>query len=103
MTSGQYSDWREISNPHAARYGDRFAPYTAQGAPGGFNFKQFRSNAVIRWEYLPGSTLFVVWTQGRQQDGVDSGSFEFGRDTGNLFRARPENTVLVKSSYWFNW
>ena len=103
MTSGQYSDWREISNPHAARYGDRFAPYTAQGDPGGFNFKQFRSNAVIRWEYLPGSTLFVVWTQGRQQDGVDSGSFEFGRDTGNLFRARPENTVLVKSSYWFNW
>ncbi|MCX5766394.1 MAG: DUF5916 domain-containing protein, partial [Gemmatimonadetes bacterium] len=103
MTSGQYSNWREVSNPHAAVYADQFTPFTSQGDPGGFNFKQFRSNAVIRWEYLPGSTLFVVWTQGRQQDGVDSGSFEFGRDTGNLFRARPENTVLVKSSYWFNW
>ena len=103
MTSGMYSNWREIANPNAARYEDRYKPFTSQGDPGGFNFKQFRSNMVVRWEYRPGSTLFVVWTQGRTQDGVNAGSFEFGRDARNLFRAVPDNSLLIKSSYWFNW
>jgi len=103
LTSGTYSNWREIADPNAALYADRYKPFTSQGDPGGFNFKQFRSNTVLRWEYRPGSTLFVVWTQGRTQDGVDVGSFQFDRDGRNLFRAVPDNTFLVKSSYWFNW
>ena len=103
ITSGSYTDWRELNDPRAAQYAARYKPYLAQGDPGGFNFKQFRSNTVIRWEYRPGSTLFVVWAQGREQDGVDVGSFAVNRDAGNLFKVRPDNTFLVKSSYWFNW
>jgi hypothetical protein len=103
ITSGQYTDWRELNDPRAANYADRYKPYTAGGDPGNFNFKQFRSNTVIRWEYLPGSTLFLVWAQGREQDGVDAGTFALSRDANNLFRVRPDNTFLVKSSYWFNW
>jgi len=103
LTSGQYTNWRELKDPRAARYADRFQPFTLQGDPGGFNFKQFRSNTVVRWEYRPGSTLFLVWTQGRTQDGLDPGSFSAGRDVGNLFRVRPDNTFLLKTSYWFNW
>jgi len=103
ITSGQYTDWRELNDPRAANYADRYKPYTAGGDPGNFNFKQFRSNTVIRWEYLPGSTLFLVWAQGREQDGVDAGTFAISRDANNLFRVRPDNTFLVKSSYWFNW
>ncbi|MBI1808530.1 MAG: hypothetical protein HYR75_01425, partial [Gemmatimonadetes bacterium] len=103
ITSGQYTYWREIADPNAARYEDRYRPFTSQGDPGGFNFKQFRSNTVIRWEYRPGSTLFIVWTQGRTQDGVDVGTFQFNRDAQNLFRAVPDNSLLIKSSYWFNW
>lgn len=103
ITSGQYSDWRELRDPRAASYSDRFSPFTLRGDPGGFNFKQFRSNTVIRWEYHPGSTLFLVWAQGRTQDGVDPGTFELRRDAGGLFREGPDNTFLIKSSYWFNW
>ena len=57
---------------YAAReavYDARYRPYDdpeVAGDPGGFNVQQFRSNVVFRWEYRPGSTLFLVWSQGRQ-------------------------------------
>jgi len=101
-TSGSYSDWRELGNARSKKYADRFKPFTQQGDPGGFNFKEFRSNSVVRWEYRPGSTLYFVWSQGRQQDGVDEGSFAFRRDYRNLFRSHPMNTFLIKASYWFS-
>jgi hypothetical protein len=103
ITSGSFSNWRELSaTPRADTYASRFKPYTAQGDPGGFNFKQFRSNAVVRWEYRPGSTLFLVWSQGREQDGVNPGTYALRRDAGDLFRVRPDNTFLIKTSYWFS-
>ncbi|MBC7893824.1 MAG: carbohydrate binding family 9 domain-containing protein [Cytophagaceae bacterium] len=101
-TGGSYSDWRRVSDPLARSYANQFQPFVQEGEPGGFNFKQFRSNSVLRWEYRPGSTLFFVWAQGRTQDGLDAGSFRFGRDYRNLFSAHPENTFLVKASYWFS-
>ena len=101
VTGGEYSDWREVVAPRARGYDARFRPFTIEGEPGGFNFKQFRSNTVVRWEYRPGSTLFFVWAQGRVQDGLDAGSFRFTRDYRNLFGAHPDNTFLVKASYWF--
>lgn len=102
VTGGDYSNWRAVKAPRAREYAARFRPFTQEGDPGGFNFKQFRSNTVLRWEYRPGSTLFFVWAQGRVQDGQDAGSFQFGRDYRNLFSAHPENTFLVKASYWFS-
>ena len=102
VTGGEYSNWREVRAPRAREYADRFQPYTQGGDPGGFNFKQFRSNTVLRWGYRPGSTLFFVWAQGRLQDGLDAGSFQFNRDYRNLFSAHPDNTFLVKASYWFS-
>jgi hypothetical protein len=101
VSSGTFSDWRELNDPRADRYEHRFSSY-AGGNPGGFNFKQFNSNAVARWEYRPGSTLYVVWQHGRRQDGVNPGTFELGRDYRDLFRAHPENTLLVKVAYWLN-
>ena len=83
-------------------YDDRFKAYRTDATPGGFNFKQFNSNAVVRWEYRPGSTLFLVWQQGRLQDALNRGSFEFERDYRDLFRAHPVNTFLVKATYFFN-
>jgi hypothetical protein len=103
ITSGKYTNWRELNNPRADNYQDRFKPFMLEGDPGGFNFKQFRSNTVVRWEYRPGSTIFLVWAQGRTQDGTDIGTFDMRRDANNLFRQRPDNTFLIKSSYWFNW
>jgi hypothetical protein len=102
MSAGSYSDWRELDAPRAANYDDRFKPYRTDVAPGGFNFKQFNSNAVVRWEYRPGSTLFFVWQQGRLQDALNRGTFEFERDYRDLFRAHPVNTFLLKATYFFN-
>ncbi len=64
-----------------------------------FNFRSLRGNAVFRWEYRPGSTLFVVWTQQRQ-DFASRGDFDFGRDRNALFAAKPDNILLVKMNYW---
>ena len=99
-STGLYSNWRELNDPRAASYADRFKPYT--GDPGGFNFKQFRSNMVLRWEYMPGSSLFLVWAQGRELDGDPRGEFSFRHDLIDTFKTHPDNTFLVKISYWFN-
>lgn len=102
VSSGKYSDWRELDDPRAVSYEDRFRPATAGTAPANFNFKQFNSNAVVRWEYRPGSTLFLVWQQGRIEDRNDPGSFALDRDYRSLFGAHPINTFLVKATYFFN-
>ncbi len=99
VTSGRYTNLRELDDPRAASYDARFQ--TFPGTADGFNFKQFRSNVVARWEYRPGSALFFVWQQGRTESGIDNGSFDVSREFGNLFRAAPDNTFLVKASYWF--
>ncbi|MEO6445488.1 MAG: DUF5916 domain-containing protein [Gemmatimonadaceae bacterium] len=100
VSTGVFSRHRELRDPRAVRYDDRLAPFT-QGAPlRDFSFKQFNSNAVVRWEYRPGSTLFVVWQQGRLRDSTGDGGFEVVRDYRDLFRAHPDNTLLVKLSYW---
>lgn len=102
VTTGRYSNIRELDTPHASDYGKRFKPYDLGEDAGGFNQKQFNSNMVVRWEYRPGSALFVVWSQGRFQDDRHLGDFVPGRDYKDLFSSRPDNTFLVKASYWFS-
>ncbi|HRP07747.1 MAG TPA: DUF5916 domain-containing protein, partial [Gemmatimonadales bacterium] len=104
ISKGSYSRVRELADPRAGSYHDRFQPYTGPEAdnPGGFNVKEFRSNAVFRWEYLPGSTLFVVWSQGRSQFAPRMGDPGFSGDLGDLFGQRADDRFLVKVSYWFN-
>ena len=63
-----------------------------------FNFQKFISNLVIRWEYVPGSTLFLVWSQGRAGS-TDYSNFSLNRDMKDLFRIHPHNIFLLKFSY----
>jgi hypothetical protein len=72
--------------------------------PGGVDFKQLRSNLVLRWEYRPGSALFVVWSQGRDVAGNEPGRFGLwpSRDFHELLALRPQNAVAVKLSYWMS-
>ncbi|MFL5381601.1 MAG: DUF5916 domain-containing protein [Longimicrobiaceae bacterium] len=65
-----------------------------------FNFRSLRGNAVLRWEYRPGSTLFVVWQQQRSR-ALPFGDFDFSRDSRGVFDAPPDNVFVVKVSYWF--
>jgi hypothetical protein len=64
-----------------------------------FNFRSLRGNLVFRWEYLPGSTLFLVWTQDRNST-LARGDFDLGRDVDALLDADPDNIFLVKLTYW---
>jgi hypothetical protein len=64
-----------------------------------FNFRSLRGNAVYRWEYSPGSTLYLVWTQSREGS-TSLGDFDFNRDRQALLADHPDNIFLVKLSYW---
>jgi hypothetical protein len=75
------------------------APFTF-GNPD-FNVKSLRGTVVLRWEYLPGSLLYFVWTQNRADYG-HPGDFQFRRDLGDLLTAPGDNIFLVKVSFRWN-
>jgi hypothetical protein len=105
VSAGDYSRFKELANGRAREYDLRYSPYVydleANGNPD-FNAKSFRTTNVLRWEYKPGSALFVVWQQARQNDAVPGG-FQFGRDVRGIFGVTPQNVFLVKLSYWLNY
>lgn len=123
ISAGRYGDFKRITDSRSKDYARRYAlfgPAITYDAAGGqylvdengdgltdysfgnpdFNFRQFRANLVLRWEYIPGSTLYVVWSQGRTSYLLD-GAFDLGRDLSGLFDVHPENVFLVKFSYCF--
>jgi hypothetical protein len=100
VSAAAYTDFRALADGRAERYADRYAPFAYGGDPD-FNFRSFRTTNVLRWEYRPGSTLFVVWQQGRD-DVAPLGSFRFGRDFGGTFDTPSTNVFLVKISRWIN-
>jgi hypothetical protein len=64
-----------------------------------FNVRSLVGNVVLRWEYRPGSTIYLVW-QRRQRDSVVLGDFDVGRDLGALFDAPSDNRFIIKVNYW---
>ncbi len=80
--------------------GEGSAALFAFGNPD-FNYKSLRGTVVLRWEYLPGSLLYFVWTQNRA-DYAHPGDFQFRRDLGDLFTAPGDNIFLFKASYRWN-
>ncbi len=119
ISAGDYSNIKELAAPRTYRFavygidrgsvtptagggsqidpGDGGATF-AVGNPD-FNFRSLRANAVLRWEWHAGSTLFLVWQQARQGQ-TDVGDFRFGRDVGALFDAHGDNVFAIKASYW---
>ncbi|MEZ5316090.1 MAG: DUF5916 domain-containing protein [Vicinamibacterales bacterium] len=100
VSSGAYDQFKELADGRAGAYGDRYRPYAWDGDPD-FTYLSFRTTNVLRWEYRPGSALFLVWQQGRE-DVAARGDFRFGRDVGAAFDAPATNVFLVKISRWFN-
>jgi hypothetical protein len=103
-SSGIYTDVRSVSaTPRAASYPARFQPYTPPpGTEASFSFRQIRTNSVLRWEYLPGSTLFLVWAHGRDDATQNEARRPWLDDLSGLFDLRADNTFLLKVSYWIN-
>ncbi|MDH5758277.1 MAG: carbohydrate binding family 9 domain-containing protein [Gemmatimonadota bacterium] len=85
--------------------GDRYVDVNGDGLPDfsfsdrDFNVRSLIGNMVLRWEYRPGSTIFLVWQ--RQQSGrATVGDFDLGRDVGALFDLEPDNRFIIKANYW---
>ena len=120
--SGKYRDFKNITAPRADKFTDRFHVYNPselnyigqdnayavdENGDGktdysfdnpDFNFFQFKSNLVLRWEYRPGSAVYLVWSQGRTGDDK-TGNFQFSRNMNQLFQIYPQNIFLLKISY----
>ena len=105
VSGGDYSAFKQLTDARNRNYGQRYAPFAydlvAHDNPD-FNVKSFRTTNVLRWEYKPGSTLFVVWQQARENDAVPGG-FRVGRDVHDIFGVAPKNVFLVKLAYWVNY
>lgn len=122
---GDYTDFKLMTDTKADTYTDRFAAFSPNqisfnesedsyeidengdgvmdydfGNPN-FDFTEFRSNLVMRWEYRPGSILFLVWTQNRGGDDPIN-NIGFSHITSDLFKTPAQNVFLVKYTYRFS-
>ncbi len=96
---------RNVSTPGSVTYtadadGNGPAPPFSFSDPN-FNFKSLRGNAVLRWEFKPGSALYLVWTQNRS-DNESFGDFQFNHALSRLIEAKPDNILMLKFTYWWN-
>jgi hypothetical protein len=64
-----------------------------------FNRVSLRGTGVLRWEWRPGSTLFLVWQQSRS-DYYEDGNFDFTRDADAMWAANSDNVFMIKATYW---
>lgn len=117
LSSGEYTRYKELARPRSYEFG-LTGPATPIGndqlgvtpaTPGvpvlefddpNFSLASLRGNAILRCEYLPGSTLFLVWTQNRS-DTVLDGEFRLGDGVRRMFGGASDNVFLVKLSYWW--
>jgi len=117
ISAGRFSDFKELARAGSYDFihygqdpGTSYVDGTVTPADGGtpfvlpdpsFNFKSLRGNAVLRWEYRPGSVLYFVWTQERA-DFEPLGDLRFGPSTRRLLDAQANDIFLVKATYYLN-
>jgi hypothetical protein len=114
ISAGAYDRYKEATAPGIEAWADRFEPLAGRsGSQDGvvtvddawsfetadFSFRELRSNVVLRWEYLPGSTLFLVWSHARSSETTD-GRFDLGGQLDGLAKADGEHVVMIKLAYW---
>jgi len=129
VSAGKYTDFKELARPrsydftHYLESGGTYDPATGTIDPDGagpappfspgnldwgfggnpdFNYMSLRGNAVLRWEYMSGSTLYLVWTQTRDDLVPHDGNFEFGSSMNQLSSTDTNNIFLAKVTYYFS-
>lgn len=122
ISRGLYSNFKHVNNASASNFEDRFIEYagTQVNLNNGiysvdedrdgtsdftffqpdFSFVQWRSNLVLRWEYIAGSEIFLVWSQDVSQFG-DIGDNLFQGLQSNIINTEPQNIFLIKVTYRF--
>jgi len=101
VSAGAYTDYKQLIDGRSKDWRTRYGAYDYPSSAD-FNYRSFRTTNVLRWEYRPGSALFVVWQQGRESTDP-RGDFRFGRDFRGVFGSPASNVFLVKMSYWLNY
>lgn len=120
ISSGKYWHFKELAQPGTYSFnlygenGSTFDEKSYTVDPDGngpapsftidnpdYNFVSLRGNAVLRWEYLPGSVVYFVWTQTRS-DQETIGDFQFNNSVHRMLTLHPDNIFVIKFTYWFN-
>lgn len=106
ISAGNYSNPKYITNTQADKFKDRYSTDMSWSSEDykndyDFNFKQFRANAVLRWEYKPGSLLYLVWSPNMTDYDDTTGKFSLSDNMGDLFSVKPNSVFLIKLSYTF--
>ena len=103
ITTAHYRDFKGLDAPRSRD----FVRYTASNpAPfvlpnRDFDYRSIRGNAIVRWEYRPGSTVFFVWTQNRESEIEGVGEFNARRALSSLSTTPANNVFLVKVAHHF--
>ncbi|MDR2911997.1 MAG: carbohydrate binding family 9 domain-containing protein [Alistipes sp.] len=119
-STGRYTDFKSAANTLSRNYEERFRSYSTSeiSADGGeyrvgssaggfsfanpdFSFNEFRSNLVVRWEYLPGSTLYFVWEHRMSERAAMIRGWADNLD--QMWGLPARNTLMLKLNYWINW
>jgi hypothetical protein len=120
VSRGSYSEFKHVTDPEASDYEDRFALYNNVILSDGkyllddnsdnvpdysinnpdFNFHEFRSNLVAKWEYRLGSFIYLVWSAERSGN-TGSSQASIGESYKELRSIYPNNIFLIKLNYWF--
>jgi hypothetical protein len=94
IASGAYTGFKTLTRARD----DEFTPTDYSGNPD-FNLRSVRGSAVVRWEFRPGSSMYVVWSENRAEV-APVGDFRVRRDFAALPNAPSQDVFLVKFSYW---
>jgi len=92
---GNTIDEYDLVDPTGGTAEDSFRIYNPD-----FNYKAVVGTLVLRWEFLPGSTMFLVWTH-NGTNFANPGNFDLSRDLSNLMQAEADDVIALKLSYWF--
>jgi hypothetical protein len=101
LSSGDYGQVAYLTEPDSYD----FAPWDGDAPDRDFNLRSLRGNAVLRWEWRAGSTLYLAWQQRRQDylpGALGDTSFDLTRDHRALWDTEPDNIFVVKVNYWLN-
>ncbi|MEP7028264.1 MAG: DUF5916 domain-containing protein [Candidatus Eisenbacteria bacterium] len=95
---GQYSNYKSLARPNSFE----FNPYPITNGRDNFNVTSLIGNAVLRWEYRPGSAFYLVWSHDRYDDSPVGDNFDFPGSRSRLFKLNADNIFLAKFTYYFN-